>query len=124
MNNSSMFDLEDCGTVKIEDCKTTSTSLIRGRKIEDLAVIRSEAGLSELSQMGVPVEKLSDAQINAIIDKMLCSDVPQEQEDLESWFNDAANFATLSNDIKCAVIGAILASVKLGYKKIRENLSK
>jgi len=116
--------LEDCGTVKIEDCKTTSTSLIRGRKIEDLAVIRSEAGLSELSQMGVPVEKLSDAQINAIIDKMLCSDVPQEQEDLESWFNDAANFATLSNDIKCAVIGAILASVKLGYKKIRENLSK
>lgn len=124
MNNSSMFDLEDCGTVKIEDCKTTSTSLIRGRKIEDLTVIRSEAGLSELSQMGVPVEKLSDAQINAIIDKMLCSDAPQEQEDLESWFNDAANFATLSNDVKCAVIGAILASVKLGYKKIREKLSK
>ncbi|MGR2768273.1 hypothetical protein ACUYOF_12180 [Photobacterium ganghwense] len=124
MNNNSMFDLEDCGTVKIEDCKTTSNSLIRGRKIEDLTVIRSEAGLSELGKLGIPIEELDEAQINNIVDKILDKDSIQNEDKLETWWNDTANFATLSSNVKCAVIGAILASLKLGYKSIKAKLTK
>ncbi|MCR9959709.1 hypothetical protein P3697_01415 [Vibrio parahaemolyticus] len=122
--SNSMFDLEDCGKVHIEECKTTAEKLIKGRRIEELNVIRSESGLSELAKLGVPVESLTSEQINLLIEKMQNVDTETTEAQINQWLSNTAMFATLAADLKASIVGAILSTAKLGYEKVKEKISK
>lgn len=118
-----MFDLEDCKDVSIDNCETTADTLIKGRRIEGLSVTNSNAGLSELSKLGVPVDAMTDVQLAEFI-KTFTNESSKTWggKEINNWLEDTAVFTTLAADVKATLMGACMATVKLGYQKLKSKL--
>lgn len=118
-----MFDLEDCDDAILKDNTTTSDQFIKAKNCPRIYFEGNQAGMNVLSEMGIPVDALTEEQIDFIISTIIDKKGKFEIAD-NTWLSDTAMFATLASSVKATVIGAILASGKLGFNKIKEAIKK
>lgn len=116
-----MFDLEGCDDAILKDNKTTSNQFIKARNCPRIHLEGNQAGMNALSEMGIPIDALTEEQVNFIISTILNNKGEFEITD-STWLSDTAMFATLASSVKATIIGAVLASGKLGFNKIKEAI--
>ncbi|PSV43704.1 hypothetical protein [Photobacterium sp. GB-36] len=116
-----MFDLEDCEDAVLIDNKTTSNQFIKARNCPRIHLEKNEAGLNELSKLGLPIEALTEEQINEIVSEIINRKGNFSTTD-NSWLSNAAVFATLAADIKCTILGVLTATGITCYKTIKEKI--
>ncbi|PTP10537.1 hypothetical protein, partial [Vibrio splendidus] len=78
----------------------------------------NEAGLNTLSESGIPIDSLSTEQIDIIVSEVFSKEGKFTAES-NDWLSNTATFATLAADVKCTIIGALVASGISCYKKLR-----
>ena len=113
-----MFDLEGCDDAVLVNNKTTSEQFIKARNCPRIHLEGNEAGLNTLSESGIPVESLSQEQLDVIVSEIFTNEGKFSAKG-NDWLSNTATFTTLAADVKSTIIGALIASGISCYKKLR-----